>query len=85
MVDNIGLHIDGFDTVDVEGADATMMLQKHIISAGQLTDKIDQLRDKIDAGLYDGNSNLGSILNTQLDDKDHPFENVRVSKVEDSK
>lgn len=34
MVDNIGLHIDGFDTVDVEGADATMMLQKHIISAG---------------------------------------------------
>lgn len=41
-----------------------MMIQKQIVSASQLVDKVDQLKNKIDNGDFDNVSGLGSILNT---------------------
>jgi len=43
-----------------------MAIQKQIISANGLLEKIENLKDKIDAGELDGRSNLGSILNTDI-------------------
>lgn len=43
-----------------------MMIQKQIVSANGLLEKIENLKDKIDAGELDGRSNLGSILNTDI-------------------
>lgn len=34
------------------------------MSAGQLLDKVDKLKDKIDAGELDGQSNLGNVLDS---------------------
>lgn len=41
IVDQLSIHIDAYETVSVEGGDADMMIQKQIISATQLIDKVD--------------------------------------------
>lgn len=67
LVENVSMHIENFEVVNVDGDSSDMLLQKLIVSSNQLLDKVDALREKIDAGEYDDRSNLGSILNTQMD------------------
>lgn len=72
LIENVSSHIDTFEVVNVDGDSSDMLLQKLIVSSNQLLDKVDALRDKIDAGEYDDRSNLGSILNSQMDGSE-PF------------
>lgn len=45
-----------------------------------MLEKVDALRDKIDAGEFDDRSNLGSILNTQMDANENPIDPKEAAK-----
>ena len=67
LVDAVSSHIGNFEVAAVNGERNDMLLQKQIVSSTQLLEKVNTLRDRIDAGDFDDQSNIGSILNTQLD------------------
>lgn len=52
--------------VSLDGENNDMVIQKQIVSAGQLLDKVAKLKDQIDGGELDGQSNLGNILNSEI-------------------
>lgn len=47
-----------------------MIIQKHLVSANQLIDKVDNIKDQMDKGELDGRSNLGSMLNSVIETND---------------
>jgi hypothetical protein len=46
-----------------------MIIQKHIVSAGLLMEKLERLKYQIDNGELDGQANLGAILNSEYTQK----------------
>mgnify|MGYP001170896310 CR=1 FL=1 len=61
-------HIEKVEVDGVEGMSSDMIIQRHIVSANQLCDKVDKLKDQIDKGELDGKSGLGSLLNSVISD-----------------
>lgn len=55
---------------EVQGQSACMIIQKHLVSANQLIDKVDNIKDQMDKGELDGRSNLGSMLNSVIETND---------------
>ena len=51
LIDEISLNIQ---QVSLDGENNDMVIQKQIVSAGQLLDKVYKLKDQIDAGELDG-------------------------------
>lgn len=66
IIDELSTNIQNHSVQDINGATSDMTIQKQIVSANGLLEKIENLKDKIDAGELDGRSNLGSILNTDI-------------------
>ena len=52
---------------DVEGQSADMLVQRHIVSANQLLDKVEEIKDRMENGDLDARSNLGSMLNSVIE------------------
>lgn len=77
IIDELSLNIQSYDVQDVNGASSDMTIQKQIVSANGLLEKIENLKDKIDAGELDGRSNLGSILNTDIGIQDIRFNETK--------
>ena len=63
VIDVISMNIQ---QVSLDGENNDNAIQKQIVSAGQLLSKVDKLKDQIDAGELDGESNLGNILNSTM-------------------
>lgn len=66
IIEELSQNIQNHSVQDINGATSDMTIQKQIVSANALLEKIENLKDKIDAGELDGRSNLGSILNTDI-------------------
>ena len=82
LLDAVSEHISNFEVDPVNGESSDMLLQKQIVSSTQLVDKVNALRERIDAGDLDDRSNIGSILNTQLDANDQPIDFRAVNQAE---
>ena len=82
LLDAVSEHISNFEVDAVNGESSDMLLQKQIVSSTQLVDKVNALRERIDAGDLDDRSNIGSILNTQLDANDQPIDFRAVNQAE---
>ena len=67
LIDEITFHIDQNEVDEVDGESSDMMIQKQIATANQLISKVNNIKDKMDKGEYDGKTNMNSILDSSYD------------------
>lgn len=69
IIDEISMNIQNVTLDEIDGQNSDMIIQRHIVSAGLLLEKLDRLKYQIDNGELDGQSNLGAILNSEYTQK----------------
>ena len=86
IIDEISMSINMVDVEDIEGKSSDMIVQKQIVATTQLLDKVEKLKDQIDAGDLDGkdilNSEAPSSRNPMLDNPYATRTSTPVVKVE---
>ena len=54
LIDALSVNIQQVDLDELDGESTDMLIQKQIVAASTLLEKVDELKDKIDAGELDG-------------------------------